>query len=113
MRVSFQIICSTDAVMLMKSRLDALLETIEIKDIEMEKSYSYWKDDRCSILESVFTCNDMDFYLLEKHLKEISGIMNVNTLEQDDIVELSCYTSLPEIIKCPRLSFVVCNVNLK
>lgn len=112
MRVNFRIICSTNAVTLMKSRLDALLEKIEIKEKETENTCSYWKDNRCSVFELTFTCNNIDFKLLKKHMKDISGIMQVNTLKQDDIVELSCYTSLPEIIKCQSVSFVVCNVNM-
>ncbi len=113
MQVYLRIICANQEVSFVKQRVAKLFSHLESYTITEETIVPYWKNENCSVVVAQFHCVSLDLAVLKTELQNISGNAQVNVIQEENSIDLSCYAALPEILAKPGIAFVACYISLQ
>ena len=110
MKICLRIICSHTAIPNIKQHIESLCMRINA-DAYMEEVVSkYWKCESCSVYNIQFQCHNSNIGILESELSNISGGHRVEVQQDEFCVELSCYSTISELVSNPYSAFVNCYI---
>lgn len=113
MQIYLKIICLSQSLSQIKSLVALFYSHVDAKSIKSEITPQYWKSKECLVYESWFCCPPTDLDVFKLEISNISGEYRVFVNQDDCQTEVSCYTTIPEILSKQYLSFVTCYLSPK
>lgn len=108
MQGNLRIICANEATSTTFSKVKSLLFKLGAKDIAMEETLPYWKEEACSVFTCRFKYTYSNIDQLFEQLSSISGSTQASMTYDNTGVEISCYNALQAIMCNYDLFFAVC-----